>query len=205
MRRYTIATAVAALILLAGCSSSATTSHAPNPAAPPAQKSTQTTGQVYKIGDSFALPGNGGDTTFQLTVDGVSNTVDPVVTKELQSLFSLDTNPDPGMKWVIVEIHGTNTGNQPGAFNTQFFVLTAGGKQFNVRLAQKDSYISQTYSELKHSNLSASNNPGETGYGWVVFQVPSGLPVQSILVSTEGLDLSGQLSGPSATVDLTGH
>lgn len=209
MRNYAVAAVGAALILLAGCGSSATTSQTSTSVTPPAQTSTptttptQSTGQVYRIGESFVLPGSNNTGTFQLTVDGISNTVDPTVTQDLNKTYgSFDTKPDPGMARVIVEIHGTNTGNQPAFFLTQFFVLTAGGKQFDVRIgSMKDSYISQAYSELRGgSQLSATSNPGETSYEWVVFEVPSGLPAQSILISADGPS-----NGPSATIDLTQH
>ncbi|MFD9124157.1 hypothetical protein [Kitasatospora sp. NPDC059571] len=115
----------------------------------------------------------------------------------------LDTQPDPGQKWAIVAVHGTNTSNQPAFFLTQFFVLTAGGKQFAVDINDKKSQsVADGYNYTRNRELSTMLNPEQTGYEWVVYQIPEQLPVQSILINPTG---SSTTPDTTATVDLTRH
>jgi hypothetical protein len=201
MRRYTAATAVAALMLLAGCGSSAATSqnHKPTRTSTPLASSTQD----YRIGESFTLPGSNNTGNFRLTVDGVSSTVTRTAVQAYSASLgsTLNTHPDPGQKWVIVAIHATNTGNEPAFFLTQFFVLTAGGKQFDVSLSDtKAQHVADGYNSIKNRTISSELNPEQTGYEWVVYQVPKRLPVQSLLISADVPS-----NGASARVDLTRH
>jgi Domain of unknown function (DUF4352) len=190
--------AVAALLVTAACGSSAASAQ---DGTPPPSAAVQSS-QMPRIGDPFTLPGSNNTGSFRLTVDGVSSTVSPAAVRAYANSLGamLDTKPDPGHKWVIVAIHGTNVGDQPAFFLTQFFVLTAGGKQFDVSLSDsKAEHVADGYNAIKNTTISSELNPGQTGFEWVVYQVPKSLPVQSILVGADGTD------GASTVVDLTHH
>lgn len=204
MRRYSVATASVGLILLAGCASGTTSSPTQLPTPPTASATTAT--RAYRIGESFVLPASNNSGTFRLTVDGVSGTVTSAAVQAYANEYGsqqgpLVTQPDPGHKWVVVAVHGTNAGNQPAFLLTQFFVLTAGGKQFDASLSDtKAQNVADGYNYTKNQELSTELNPEQTGYEWVVYQIPNDLPVQSVLIGADGPS-----NGPSVTVDLTGH
>lgn len=105
-----VAAAVTALITVVGCSSGGATSRpqSATPAAPsisvqgPGAASAQpSAGYVYRIGQSFVLPGTNNTGSFRLAVDGVSETVSPAAVQAYASAYGgaaspLATQPDPG-------------------------------------------------------------------------------------------------------------
>ncbi|WP_143674180.1 hypothetical protein [Streptomyces caniscabiei] len=129
----------------------------------------------------FTIPSANDDSTFSLTVDGLTDKVDTAKFREDPTLDPSDVVPDPGKKWAIVSVHGINIGDVPAFVLSDEFMLNAGGKTFATDQKWQLN-ITSAYNDSVPHWLSSETNPEQTAYDWAVYQIPKNFTPTALTV-----------------------